>query len=60
MLRILRTQAFNRVVGLGLLTLMVLALIASPSAAFRSQDVSPPAAGAAPVRGDNDFRHEGE
>ena len=60
MLRILKRQAFNRVIGLGLLTLMVLALVASPTAASRSQDVSPPAAGAAPVPGGNDFRHEGE
>ena len=60
MLRILKRQTFNRVIGLGLMTLMVLALVASPTGASRSQDVSPPAAGAIPAPGDNDFRHEGE
>ena len=63
MLRILKTQALNRVASLTLLTLMVIALVASPSAASRSQDVSPPAAGAGPAQpgsGDHDFRHEGE
>lgn len=63
MIRNMNTQTFTRVVSLGLLTLMVLALVASPSAASRLQDVSPPAAGADPVRpgvADPDFRHEGE
>ncbi len=63
MLQLLTTGAFNRVASLVLLTLMVLALIASPSAASWLQDASPPAAGAdpaVPLRGDHDFRHEGE
>ncbi len=63
MTRILTTQVFDRVVSLVLLTLMVLALVASTSAASRLQDVSPPAAGADladTASGDHDFRHEGE
>lgn len=60
---LLTRHTFNSAVSLVLLTLMVLALIASPSAASRLQDVSPPAAGAdraEPLPGDHDFRHEGE
>lgn len=63
MSNILTRHTFNSVVSLVLLTLMVLALIASPSAASRLQGASPPAAGANPAEplpGDHDFRHEGE
>lgn len=57
------SQVLYQVISLGLLALMGLALIASPSAASRHQDLSPPVAGSnlAEKAGDRSrFRHEGE
>ena len=63
MIRPRASQTLYQVVSLTLLTLMGIALVASPSAASRHKDLSPPVAGADLVEGISDesrFRHEGE